>query len=193
VKPLIRVRKKIRALSPIEYSLLHAIDFRHRVETEILPALWAGKTVLADRYLFAALASDGTRGLELDWLLSTYAPLLWPDLVLYFSMPSQVSSRRVAATRKVRFYESGQDVTGIDDPLTSYRRFVDRVIREYDNLSMIFKFVTVNAEEAVYRQHQHVRKLVEGVKRRPWMEYSGEAITEWLRHDPEAFLAGKRG
>jgi len=193
VKPLIRVRKKIRALSPIEYSLLHAIDFRHRVETEILPALWAGKTVLADRYLFAALAGDGARGLELDWLLSTYAPLLWPDLVLYFSMPSQVSSRRVAATRKVRFYESGQDVTGIDDPLTSYRRFVDRVIREYDNLSMIFKFVTVNAEEAVYRQHQHVRKLVEGVKRRPWMEYSGEAITEWLRHDPEAFLAGKRG
>ena len=64
--------------------------------------------------------------------------------------------------RKVRFYESGQDVTGIDDPLTSYRRFIDRVIREYDNLSTIFKFVTVNAEEAVYRQHQHVREAGRG-------------------------------
>src|SRR5688572_1652379 len=87
VKPLIQVRKKIRALSPIEYSLLHAIDFRHRVQTEILPALWAGKTVLADRYLFTALARDAARGLDLDWLLHAYAPLLWPDLVLYFSMP----------------------------------------------------------------------------------------------------------
>jgi dTMP kinase len=186
------VRKKIRALSPLEYSLLHAIDFRHRVETEILPALWAGKTVLADRYLFAALARDAARGLELDWLLQAYAPLLWPDLVLYFAMPPQVSSRRIAAVREPRFYESGQDVTGIDDALASYQRFIDRVIREYDNLSTIFKFATVDAEEAVYRQHQRVRQLVEAVKRRPWPEYSGEAVSEWLRHDPASAGAARR-
>jgi dTMP kinase len=193
IKPLIRVRKKIRALSPLEYSLLHAVDLRHRVETEILPALWAGKTVLADRYLFAALARDAARGLDLDWLLHAYAPLVWPDLVLYFAMPPQVSSRRVASTRKPQFYESGQDVTGIDDPLTSYRRFIDRVIREYDNLSAIFKFVTVNAEEAVYHQHQNVRELVENAQRRPWPDYSAEAVAEWLRHDPAAFAEGQRG
>ena len=76
--------------------------------------------------------------------------------------------RRVAATRRPRFYESGQDVTGIDDPLTSYQRFIDRVIHEYENLSAIFKFVTVNAEEAVYRQHQHVRSLVEDANPRYW-------------------------
>ena len=183
VKPLIRVRKKIRALSPLEYSLLHAIDFRHRVETEILPALWAGKTVLADRYLFAALARDAARGLDLDWLLHSYAPLLWPDLVLYFAMPPQVSSRRVAATRRPHFYESGQDVTGIDDPLTSYQQFIDRVIHEYENLSTIFKFGTVNAQAAVYRQHQHVRTMVGQTKRRPWPDYSAEAVSEWLQHD----------
>jgi len=193
VKPLIRVRKRIRVLSPLEYSLLHAIDFRHRVETVILPALWAGKTVLADRYLFAALARDAARGLELDWLLHAYAPLLWPDLVLYFAMPPQVSSRRVAATRQPHFYESGQDVTGIDDPLTSYRRFIDRVIREYDNLSSIFKFVTVNAEQAVYHQHQSVRQFVEDARRRPWPDYSSEAVAEWLRHDPAALAQGRRG
>ena len=193
LKPLIRVRKKIRALSPLEYSLLHAIDFRHRLETEVLPALWAGKTVLADRYLFAALARDAARGLDLDWLLHSYSPLLWPDLVLYFAVPPQVSSRRVASTRQPRFYESGQDVTGIEDPLTSYRRFIDRVIREYDNLSTIFKFVTVDAQAAVYRQHQQVRALVEQTTRRPWPEYSAEAVAEWLRHDPVAYDEGKRG
>jgi dTMP kinase len=186
VKPLIRVRKKIRSLSPLEYSLLHAIDFRHRVETEILPALWAGKIVLADRYLFAALARDAARGLDLDWLLHAYAPLLWPDLVLYFSMPPLASSRRVASTRKPHFYESGQDVTGIEDVLVSYQSFIDRVIREYDNLSTIFRFETVNAEDAVYRQHQRVRRIVQEAKRRPWPEYSEEAVAEWLRHDPAA-------
>jgi dTMP kinase len=193
VKPLIGVRKKIRALSPLEYSLLHAIDFRHRLETEILPALWSGKTVLADRYLYAALARDAARGLELDWLLHVYSPLLWPDLVLYFSMHSRTSSRRVAATRKPRFYEAGQDVTGIDDPLISYRDFIDRVIREYDNLATIFKFVTANAEEAVYRQHQSVRRLVERTTPRPWPGYSAEAVAEWLDRDPAAVAEARRG
>jgi dTMP kinase len=193
VKPLLRVRKKIRALSPLEYSLLHAIDFRHRIETEVLPALWAGKTVLADRYLFTALARDAAREIDLDWLLHAYSPLLWPDIVLYFSVRPQVSSRRVAATRRPRFYEAGQDVTGIDDPLTSYRRFIDRVIHEYENLATIFKFVTVNAEDPVYRQHQKVRALVERAGRRPWPEYSAEALAEWLHHDPAAIIEVTRG
>ena len=181
VKPLLKSRKKIRALSTEEYSLLHAVDFRHRVETSILPALWAGKTVLADRYLFTALARDAARGLELDWLLHAYSPLLWPDLVIYFSMTPEDSQRRIASTRSPHFYEAGQDVTGIDDPLASYGQFIDRVVTEYENLAVIFKFVTVDAGEAVYRQHTHVRELVAAAEKRPWPAFSRDAVEEWLR------------
>jgi dTMP kinase len=180
VKPMLKVRKKIRTLSTEEYSLLHAVDFRHRIETSILPALWAGKTVLADRYLFTALARDAARGLDLDWLLHAYAPLLWPDLVLYFSMTPDDSRRRIASTRAPRFYESGQDVTGIEDPLASYGRFIDRVVTEYENLSVVFQFVTVDAGDAVYRQHTRVRELVEKAAKRPWLTFSEEAVQEWL-------------
>jgi dTMP kinase len=180
VKPLLKVRKQIRTLSIEEYSLLHAVDFRHRVETTILPALWAGKTVLADRYLFTALARDAARGLELDWLLHAYSPLLWPDLVIYFSMTPEASRRRVASTRSPHFYEAGQDVTGIEDPLASYSRFIDRVVKEYNNLSVVFQFVTVDAGEAVYRQHTRVRECVEQARRRPWPAFSRDAVAEWL-------------
>jgi dTMP kinase len=180
VKPLLKARKKVRAMSTEEYSLLHAIDFRHRVETAILPAMWAGQTVLADRYLFTALARDAARGLDLDWLLHIYSPLLWPDLVIYFSMSAEESSRRLASTREPRYYESGQDVTGIEDPLVSYERFVNRVVTEYENLSVVFQFVTVDAGEAVYRQHTHVRSLVEKIEKRPWTTFSNEAVEEWL-------------
>src|SRR5687768_9728847 len=181
VKPMLKVRKKIRTLSVEEYSLLHAVDFRHRIETSILPALWAGKTVLADRYLFTALAHDAARGLDLDWLLHAYSPLLWPDLVIYFSMTPEDSSRRVASARAPRFYEAGQDVTGLEDPLASYGRFVDRVVTEYENLALIFKFVTVDAGDAVYRQHTQVRELVESAEKRPWPAFSREAVEEWLK------------
>ena len=180
IKPLLKVRKKIRTLSIEEYSLLHAVDFRHRVETSILPALWAGKTVLADRYLFTALARDAARGLDLDWLLNAYSPLLWPDLVLYFSMSPEDSRRRIASTRSPHFYEAGQDVTGMEDPLASYSRFIDRVVKEYNNLSVVFQFVTVDAGEAVYRQHTRVREFIERVEKRPWPTFSEDAVREWL-------------
>src|SRR6266436_4476036 len=32
IKPIIKSRKALRVLSPEEYSLLHAADFRHRVD-----------------------------------------------------------------------------------------------------------------------------------------------------------------
>src|SRR2546428_13903812 len=43
IKPIIKSRKAVRALSPEEFSLLHGADFRHRVEQVILPALCSGK------------------------------------------------------------------------------------------------------------------------------------------------------
>ena len=184
VKPLLKSRKRLKALSVEEYSLLHAIDFRHRIETTILPALCSGKTVLADRYLFTALARDAARGLDLDWLLRAYSPLLWPDLVLYFSMAPQDSSRRIASTRAPHFYEAGQDVTGLDDPLASYGRFIERVVTEYKNLSLIFQIVEVDASDAVYRQHTRVRAIVERTRKRSWTTHSKDAVEEWLSKAP---------
>lgn len=184
VRPLIRSRAKLRALSAAEYSLLHAIDFRHRLETVMLPALWAGRTVLADRYLFTALARDAARGLELDWLLQAYAPLVWPDLVIYFALDARDSHRRVVATGAPRFYQAGQDVTGMANPEASYARFIDRVITDYENLSVIFQFVKVDGSQPVYRLHQQVRDLVQHAERRPWPTYSAEALTEWLTRHP---------
>src|SRR5262245_44620829 len=93
IKPIIKPRKATRTLSPEEFSLLHAADFRHRVDHEILPALWAGKLVIADRFLFTGLARDVARGLDLDWVLKLYQPLLWPDLVFYFSVSPDTSGR----------------------------------------------------------------------------------------------------
>ena len=136
IKPIIKSRKAVRALSPEEFSLLHAADFRHRVEHEMLPALWDGKLVIADRFLFTGLARDVARGLDLDWVLKLYQPLLWPDIVFYFSVSP---GRPASASRPMRtpnYYEAGQDVTQVDDPAESYQRFITRVIREYESLAL---------------------------------------------------------
>jgi dTMP kinase len=180
IKPLIRSRKALRVLSAEEFSLLHAADFRHRVEREILPALWAGKTVIADRFLFTGLARDVARGLDLDWVLKLYQPLLWPDLVFYFSVTPVTSKRRVTAMRTPNFYEAGQDVTNVDDPVESYQRFITRVIREYESLALIFNFVTVDAEQSIGEQHHQLRRLFREGADRPWSDWNTDAVAEWL-------------
>jgi dTMP kinase len=179
IKPLIKSRKSIRALSAEEFSLLHAADFRHRVEQQILPALWAGKLVIADRFLFTGLARDVARGLELDWVLKLYQPLLWPDLVLYFAVSPATSGRRVTATRIPSFYEAGQDVTEVDDPVKSYQAFIARVIREYESLSLIFNFITVDAEQSIRDQHYQIRELFLAGQERPWSTWNLDAVAEW--------------
>src|SRR3954468_6597314 len=108
IKPIIKSRKNVRALSPEEFSLLHAADFRHRVEQIVLPALWEGKTVLADRFLFTGLARDVARGLDLDWVLRLYDRLFGPDLFFYFPVSPAPWGQRVMATRTPNFYEAGQ-------------------------------------------------------------------------------------
>jgi dTMP kinase len=184
IKPVIKTRKQARVLDQQEFCLLHAADFRHRMETEVIPALVKGKTVIADRFLFTALARDAARGLDLDWLLHVYSPLYWPDAVFYFSVSAETSGKRIAATRSPKYYEAGQDVTNIEDPHESYQRFISRVIQEYEALSVVFKFVKVDAEKPIYEQHLHIRGLFETLRTRPWPEWNEEAILEWLRAKP---------
>lgn len=185
IKPLIAARKAAHSLNPEEFSLLHAADLRHRVETVVLPALWAGKTVIADRWFFTALARDGARGMPLDWLLNTYSPILWPDMVFYFSISPETSSKRLFTTRIPKFYEAGQDITEMDDPFHSYSQFIGRVLLEYDALKLIFQFIAVNAEKSIYEQHQSIRLLFHQCRRRPWAEWNEEVISDWLMQNPQ--------
>jgi dTMP kinase len=190
IKPVIKARKTIRNITQEEFCLLHAADFRHRLETEILPALVAGRMVVADRFLFTALARDAARGLDLDWLLHIYSPLYWPDAVFYFSVSPETSAKRIAAVRTPKFYEAGQDVTKIDDPFESYKQFIGRVIQEYDALAVIFKFITIDAEAPIYDQHVLIRNQFEELRARPWPEWNEEAIADWVAMMPKRDEAG---
>lgn len=190
IKPIIKARKNMRSLTQEEFCLLHAADFRHRLDYEILPALMQGHMVIADRFLFTALARDAARGLELDWLLHIYSPLYWPDVVFYLSVSPDTSQKRIAATRTPKYYEAGQDVTKIDDPFESYRQFINRVIQEYDALSIIFKFITIDAEAPIYDQHVRIRKFFQEARERPWPDWNEEAIADWTMMIPKVREVG---
>jgi len=193
IKPVIKARKQVRSLDPREFSLLHAADFRHRMDTQVLPALAEGKTVVADRFLFTALARDAARGLDLDWLLHIYSPLYWPDVVFYFSVSPETSGKRIAVTRSPKYYEAGQDITNIEDPYESYQKFITRVIAEYEALSVIFNFIKVDAEKPIHEQHIQIRELFNQSRDRPWSNWNEEAIADWLRMQAPAKVGRASG
>jgi len=191
VKPLIKARKGAHSLSPQEYCLLYAADFRHQLEIKILPALWAGKMVIADGYLFTGLARDGARGTNLNWALNAYSPLFWPDVAVYFAVSAETSRQRVASEKVPKYYDAGMDVTNIDDPYESYRQFMTRLNQEYQALASIFQMTTIDGELSIYEQHRTIRQLFREAGKRPWADWNIDAMVEWLGRQlqtPEAQL-----
>jgi thymidylate kinase len=90
------------------------------------------------------------------------------------------SGKRVTAMRLPNFYEAGQDVTQVDDPVESYQRFIARVIREYESLALIFNMITVDAERSIGEQHHQIRRLFLEGRQRAWSDWNVEAVAEWL-------------
>src|SRR5262249_45410561 len=115
--------------------------------------------VLADRYVFTGIARDVARGLDREWSMSLYMPVRWPDMVFYFLASPQTCAKRIAASRKIKYYEAGQDITGIADPFESYLRFASKVIEEYEKLNEEFAFITVDAHQPIHDQHRFIRHV----------------------------------
>jgi dTMP kinase len=157
-KHVIKAKKEARSLDPVDNALLHAADFRHRYENVIRPALRQGKTVLADRYIFTGLARDAARGLDRSWSMKLYSGVRRPDIVFYFAAPVEVFAQRILASREIKYYEAGQDVTGMTDPYQSYLKFAAKVLAQYEALNRQFGFVVIDAQQSIYEQHRIIRE-----------------------------------
>ena len=59
MQPTIELAKGSNTLNKLTFVLLYACDFADRLEKEIIPALKAGFIVLADRYIYTAIARAG--------------------------------------------------------------------------------------------------------------------------------------
>src|SRR5580765_8872637 len=75
------------SLHRLTYSLMYATDLADRLEYQIIPALRSGFVVLANRYIYTAIARGIARGADRDWLRDLFGFAVQPDLVLYLQLP----------------------------------------------------------------------------------------------------------
>src|SRR5919204_176166 len=160
VKAATRTGKKKNALTPMTFSLLHATDFADRLEKEIIPALKAGFVVLADRYIFTALARAGVRGVDRQWLRNLYGFAIAPHIVFYLNIDVKTLSRRVLESRGMDFWESGMDLKTGDDIYDSFRAYQRSLLREYSSMADEFHFRVVDARRSIDRIQDELRRQV---------------------------------
>lgn len=161
VKAATRRGKKQQLLTPTTFCLIHCTDFAHRYERYIVPLLRDGYLVLADRYIFTALARDAVRGCDRDWLRNLYRFAIVPDITFYFDVPLGTAMDRILTGRPVlKYHEAGMDLGLSNDPYESFRLFQGRIKQEYSHLVEEYGLTTIDASRPIEAQQQLIRSIV---------------------------------
>ena len=161
VKAATKRGKKQQLLTPTTFSLIHCTDFAHRYERHIVPLLRHGYIVLADRYIFTALARDAVRGCDRDWIRNLYSFAVLPDITFYFDVPLQTAIGRILGGRPVlKYHEAGMDLGLSKDPEESFQLFQGRIKEEYGRLADEYDFTVMDASLPIEVQQQTMRSIV---------------------------------
>jgi dTMP kinase len=153
--------KNQHLLTPTTFSLIHATDFADRYERQLMPLLRAGYIVLCDRYIFTAYVRDVVRGCSSRWVRDLYDFAALPDLTFFFKADLEVSLARILDGRpELKFFEAGMDLGLSKDPYESFRIFQGRMLERYLEMTELFQFVTVNANQPIETQQFFVRETV---------------------------------
>jgi dTMP kinase len=148
MEPTIELAKSSNTLNKLTFVLLYATEFADRLEREIIPALRSGFVVLADRYMFTALARAAVRGVDRAWLRKLYGFAIAPHLVFYLKVDVDTLTRRVLGGPGMNYWESGMDLRFADDIYDSFRAYQQRLLREYAQLCAEFGFRVVDARRS---------------------------------------------
>ena len=160
MQPTIELAKSSNTLNKLTFVLLYATDFADRLEKEIIPALKAGFVVLADRYIFSALARAAVRGVDKAWLRSLYGFAISPHLVFYLKTDVDTLIRRVLSARGMDFWESGMDLKGGDDIYDSFRAYQNKLLREYNSMADEFGFRVLDARRKINIIQDELRRQI---------------------------------
>jgi dTMP kinase len=145
-------------------TLFYATDFADQLENKIIPALRAGFTVVADRYVYTLMARAVVRGADRGWLESLYSVALVPDAVFYLDVdPEILIQRALRKNPSLDYWESGMDMGLSRDMFTSFMIFQRRMQAEFRRMQSAYGFEIVNGNRAADAIAQDLRHMVSRV------------------------------
>lgn len=162
IKRALKAGQKQGTMDPMLLSILNASDFAEMHEKHIVPALQRGALVLADRYVYTALARNFARGVERAWIEAVYSFATQPDLAIYFQISAAQSLERILSNHpRLKYYQAGMDLGLSSDPINSFRTFQQRIVHEYEIMADAFGLWRLDAALPVKQQQRLLREAVE--------------------------------
>jgi dTMP kinase len=160
MQPTIGLAKASNTLNKLTFVLLYACDFADRLEKEIIPALKAGFIVLADRYIFTAMARAAVRGVDQPWMRQLYGFAIAPHLVFYLKIDAEALARRVLQAGGMEYWESGMDLKAGDDIYDNFRHYQRQLLKEYGALSDEFGFRVLDGRKSIQSIQTELRRQI---------------------------------
>ena len=159
----IEMAKQGNILDRWSFSLLYATDFADRLEHQIIPALRSGFIVLADRYIYTALARDAVRSGDRTWIRNVFGFAVVPDLVLYLRIDVDTLALRVIETKGMNYWESGMDLRLGGDLFDSFKKYQSSLIEEFDKMAEEFAFEVVDARKPPEEIQDSLRSKIQPI------------------------------
>jgi len=160
MQPTIEMAKSSNTLNKLTFVLLYACDFADRLEKEIIPALKAGFIVLADRYIYTAIARAGVRGVDSEWIRRLYGFAIAPHLVFYLKLDAEALARRVLEAGGMDYWESGMDMKAGDDIFDNFRNYQRQLLKEYSSMADEFGFRVLDGRKSVNWIQEELRRQI---------------------------------
>jgi dTMP kinase len=160
--------KRGHTLAPTTMALFYAVDFADQLENKIIPALSAGSTVLADRYIYTLMARAIARGASREWAQELYQFALVPDMVLFLDARSDILLHRaIMKYGSLDYWESGMDLCLSPDRFDSFFLYQERLRKQFDWMAKPYGFHYVDANRNPDAVHADVRRIVSPLYGRP--------------------------
>ena len=176
----IEMAKQGNILDRWSFSLLYATDFADRLEHQIIPAMRSGFIVLADRYIYTALARDAVRSGDRTWIRNVFGFAVVPDLVLYLRIDVDTLALRVIETKGMNYWESGMDLRLGVDLFDSFKKYQSSLIEEFDKMAEEFHFQVVDARKPPEEIQSNLRSKIQPILT------NGARVPELTQESPAA-------
>jgi len=153
--------KQGHTLAATTLALLYAADFADQLENKIVPALAAGSTVLADRYIYTLMARAVVRGASREYARQMYEFAIRPDLILFLdARPEILLHRSIGKYGSLDYWESGMDLCLSRDLFESFFLYQDLLSKEFEWMATKYGFQSVDANRMPEQVHVDVQRLV---------------------------------
>ena len=158
--------KQGHTLGATTLALFYAVDFADQLENKIVPALQAGSTVLADRYIYTLMARAIVRGASREWAQKLYSFALKPDLIVLLDAKIDILLHRgIGRYGSLDYWESGMDLSLSRDRFESFFLYQERIRSEFEWMAGEYGFHRVDANRYPREVHADVRRIVQTVYR----------------------------